>query len=141
MREIEFRAKKTENGKWVYGYYHKLNESFENKDCILEHHRNTSTIIDITTVGQYTGLIDKNGKKIFEGDIHHNYDTHSKKDRWYIVCYGEFHDTVYNFDGYGWYFVEINGDDTESFEGNEQDYVNIVGNIYDNPELIEKVEG
>lgn len=129
MREIEFRAKKTENGKWVYGYYHKLNESFENKDCILEHHRNTSTIIDITTLGQYTGLKDKNGTKIFEGDIVKTYHGNGK------VVYSQ----QYALFGY----IMLEKDNAEK----EYDYrftdvviedgIEVVGNIYDNPELLE----
>lgn len=62
MREIKFRGE-TEDGNWVYGYLYTVNDKFKIEDDYF------SKFVAEDTIGQYTGLCDKNGKKIYEGDV------------------------------------------------------------------------
>ncbi len=123
MREIEFRGISTENGQFVYGdLYHGLNgliyintvvELSEKSKC------NQQILVHFETAGQYTGLKDKNGVKIFEGDILQT-DTISQYVDFneYLSCFG-----VRN----------INGGCTMSIDKSWE----VIGNIHQNPELLQ----
>ena len=130
MREILFRCKRTDKGKWVEGYYCPKPYShfpceptifpFEtiNKDWHGER-------VDPETVCQFTGLCDKNGRKIFEGDI--------------VRCY--YSDISPFTDEIEPYEKEVLIDDIRRSQVigwiDCADELEIIGNIYDNPELLE----
>ena len=128
MREILFRGKRIDNGEWVEGYFVNLRLiHYQKHQPIITDNNAVSYDVDPSTVGQYTGLCDKNGKKIFEGDIVKT-DKFSEPNKQYIIKYDLQFGAFIGQDRYNLYFVTFDGDGGE-FE--------VIGNIHDNPELLE----
>jgi uncharacterized phage protein (TIGR01671 family) len=149
MREILFRAKDYRTGQWVYGIYFKnpvsrFNEGAYYPQIIPEIHGVHDTIercsIVEDTLGQYTGLIDKNGVKIFEGDI-------LSSDKYPYFSDGNqnyFAEIVWfdNCPAFGLYTFKspksvVRGvaEGSEFIEDDLSD-MEVIGNIHDNPELL-----
>ena len=132
MREILFRGKRAINGDWVYGDFVHGNERKSLRDSIFVYDSETQSFNDYEinpyTLGQYTGLTGKNGKRIFEGDIVKT-DKFSEPNKQYIIKYDLQFGAFIGQDRYNVYFVTFDGDSGE-FE--------VIGNIHDNPELLEK---
>ena len=143
MREILFRGKRLQGGNWVEGYFFKSDinkRERESKkatliftpDCdtfimVPECHNSFMVVSD--TVGQYTGLLDKNGKRIFEGDI-------AK------VLQGKDKDIAYvGFENGAFMLYPKTGNIYErtlwEYWYNDWD-VEVIGNVHDNPDLLEK---
>ena len=134
MREILFRGKRTDNGDWEYGDLW-CNPYGKRVVCIVSPINDQGTTggneVNPETVGQYTGLKDKNGKKIFEGDI-----IGTDIARPYLIV--EFRDGCFMFncnDG-GKDYYDIMLSILEEAQ-TEYKYGEVIGNIYDNPELLE----
>lgn len=123
-RELLFRGKRSDNSEWIEGTYWQSNESIIDK-------QGYSIKITPETVGQYTGLKDKNGKKIFEGDIVSFIDYTSTESGYSEQqCVGK----VIWIDEEACFSV-TNRLATESYE--VLDECEIINNIYDTPELLE----
>lgn len=127
MREILFRGKRTDNGEWVEGLLWKKKHN-SNKIFISyfpdEDDYEDAVVVDPETVGQYTGLKDKNGKKIFEGDVIRAYGEIGGYDFTAEVEWGNFIK--------GWYC----GKYRPMYDGFNNEY-EVIGNKWDNPELLE----
>jgi uncharacterized phage protein (TIGR01671 family) len=156
MREFLFKAKRIDNGEWVEGYYIRDQYHIGGKDIIFyrkDSDRFTvyTNIIDIETLCQFTGLCDKNGKKIWENDIlmcHGNPKDLAK------VLFGEF--GVRNIETgsivdkvVGWHYEVVPTDEISRCEPFcwpmplteyyiDRCEMEVVGNIFDNPELLQE---
>ena len=119
MREILFRGKDIANN-WHYGVPLVFTEDYV---CMTAPHTYNKRV-EANTVGQYTGLTDKNGKKIFEGDICKHRSNYSGEYIISVVTYtdGEFLAMVGNNSGFCL-----------------SDKLEVIGNIHDNPELLNKI--
>ena len=135
MREILFRGKRIDNGEWVYGFYFCMYHDDDRKHL---HHfiiplnvpiskdkpiGEIQVEVDPEIVGQYTGLT-ANGKKIFEGDIVSGFFNHEKIVGY--IFYGS--DASFFIQRDGLFGIGLN---------NASDWLEVIGNIHDNPELLE----
>lgn len=135
-REILFRGKRQDNGKWVEGSFVKYTDCDGDKVYLIYASNGNPNNIIPETVGQFTGLIDLNGKKIFEGDIIADYFGKV----YGVVEYGEgsFDSGILKYTGFYCKSSSISNDGNLCNESNK-DYWNrhqVIGNIYDNPELL-----
>ena len=124
MIEILFRGQ-TVDGCWVYGFYC-LNQKDGKVHEILEDNTG-GYVVNPDTVGQFTGLLDKNGKLIFEGDVVEYSGTHHEVV--FETCSGSaFFGIAFRDRGETWLF----GRQTPA------SHMEVFGNIHDNPELLGK---
>ena len=123
MREILFRGKRVDNNEMIYGYLYRISEKL-NPFIMLINSGGESHEVFPETVGQYTGLTDKNGVKIFEGDI--------------VRYSGEKHIVVFETRGETGYFgIKIDHIETWGFcLSVPAKSMEVIGNIYNNSKLV-----
>nr|DAK35601.1 MAG TPA: YopX protein [Caudoviricetes sp.] len=122
MREILFKAKRKDNGKWIEGYYQKRYDLLGNEEHLIFHADSYNVWeyaeIDPETVCQFTGLCDKNGKKIWENDILRF--TQQDETKIGVIKYNAPIFTYFGLMRWSLYKDEV------------------IGNIFDNPELLQE---
>ena len=135
MRTIKFRGKQCDNGEWVYGYYARLSNEFKEWHCIMTEkdasenyikdcngYNMIYTPVNHNTVGQFTGLYDKNGKEIYEGDILKAGDVGLLEVRFVRGVFA--------------FLWNGNLDDECPTGSPTHEWADIIGNIHDNPDLM-----
>ena len=137
MREILFRGKRLDNGEWVYGSFCMDAREQFNGLCGVDGFirlydkakgKMQTYEVDRETVGQYTGLKDKNGKRIFEGDI-----LGSRYDNLYP---DDVAIEVVKWFRNGWYIQQENNLPDALCEYGVLPYSEVIGNVHDNPDLL-----
>ena len=133
MRDILFRAQRVDNKEWVYGWVYKecgLTYIFEDRQTESLLNKNICYEVIPETVGQFTGLKDKNGVIIFEGDVLGKVNNHNIPEVYGIVEYDDelsafiIQKTNGGFEVLGYYDMLTK--------------LEIFGNEFDNPELLEE---
>ena len=151
MREIKFRGKNLNTKEWVYGDLLQWNDGetaigvhgqFIDDGYHFNENYDKTPYVDETTVGQYTGLKDKNGKEIYEGDIISVNGKYPKLiryiDEWASYCLANLTDLDCDLKTRYWHQV------SPCWWTDYKREIKVIGNVYDNPELLkggEKNEG
>lgn len=142
MREILFRGKKCDTKDWVFGTLAIYGQAGEEMPVIIPDYASVlfGFYVDPETIGQYTGLCDKNGKKIFEGDVIRAEIIANESCGYNGSC--EIGSVVYCNGGFDLQIGTVNGEPCFSnfFEAVKLASIDfrldVIGNIHDNPELI-----
>lgn len=131
-REIKFRGKKFCQDEWIYGSLITRGERGADGNFI-DTGRGECYPLQQDTVGQFTGLHDKNGKEIYEGDI----VKWTGKTNETLLCYVDWHKHLCKFYLSFGDEQKVNDTKTDIFEMMRMGYnYEVIGNIYDNPELL-----
>lgn len=130
MREILFRGKWLDNGEWVYGSLLQVEHEDGSFTTAIFHKKDAGGDAEVSpsTIGQYTGLTDKNGKRVFEGDILkiHYFFPDDVTFNLVVFCY------------YAWCIQQNGFEPVPACADMISNISEVVGNITDNQELLEK---
>lgn len=131
MREILFRGKRIDNGEWVYGSLLQVEHEDGSFTTAIFHKKDADGDAEVSpsTIGQYTGLKDKNGKRIWEGDVI----------KWDYTCNkGKSHQVRYDVGSACFVAsIEHNGNIIDTVFYNDGQHAEVISNVHDNPELME----
>lgn len=137
-REITFRGKRVDNGEWVYGWYAPLVCNDKTVIPSIKDYNGSDWKVLHETIGQFTNLTDKNGNKIFEGDVVKIIDKFVGYERFAFI---EFGNPNAQYD-WGWQLHPISKEpfavailhwvDMEASGA----FIEVIGNIYDNKKLL-----
>ena len=134
MREILFKAKRIDDGKWVEGYYQRRYYFLGNEEHLIFHADSYKVWeyaeIDPETLCQFTGLCDKNGNRIWENDI-------------LMAHLDEFYPEDTTYEIVEWGVAGLVGNETGSVDREylgefDLEHYEVVGNIFDNKELLQE---
>lgn len=134
MREILFKAKRIDNGEWVEGYYQRRYYFLGNEEHLIFHADSYKVWeyaeIDLETLCQFTGLCDKNGNRIWENDI-------------LMAHLDEFYPEDTTYEIVEWGVAGLVGNETGSVDREylgefDLEHYEVVGNIFDNKELLQE---
>lgn len=124
MREILFRGKRESNGEWVEGYLYPSTGRDKGKWLItvvsLDLNTSNTYAIIPDTVGEFTGLFDRYGNGIFEGDI--------------IEYFGEQYQVIWKNDE-ATFSIALGNNEYCYFDDLDSNLSAVIGNVYDNPEM------
>ena len=154
MRENLFRGKRRDNGEWVYGsLFVGFKKSYICPEAIAMYNFDGALClggfveVDPSTIGQYTGLKDNNGKMIFEGDIIKS--DNGRHSAISVVKFGEYYPKLFfamldicctgvqHLNANGFYLESAKHEDMILFKSRN---LVVIGNVHDNPELIKEEE-
>lgn len=143
MREIKFRGKNLNTKEWVYGDLLQWNDGetaigvhgqFIDDGYHFNENYDKTPYVDETTVGQFTGLKDKSGKEIYEGDIINVNGKYPKLiryiDEWASYCLANLTDLDCDLKTRYWHQV------SPCWWTDYKREIKVIGNVYDNPELL-----
>lgn len=148
-REIEFRGKSSHSGEWIFGSLLKIDSNYhivtESDMCEDGHHirqeSDTPNWVDQDTVGQFTGLRDKNGVKIFKGDIIYSEFSDGSNCHCLVgwndkeVCFGLMDEYAFRSKQEGYDFPKFDSLVLLNFRNHGMKF-EVIGNIIDNKELL-----
>lgn len=154
MREFIFKAKRLDNGQWIEGQLISECDRYHNQHAYIVSHKHPSSCfggdiyieVDPRTVCQYTGIDDVNGNRIFENDLLDGFDypyMHDGEHNYFAEAVWFNNIPAFGLVVHKYKHSEVNGlseGESEFFYTEKRKKWQIIGNVFDDPELLEDME-